>query len=220
MFGDVTLADTALSVAGLDRINVITGDNGSGRTRLLKSIYDQANNNDGLRRFGEPYNLGLSHFGEGYADSADDVTLKDLSRLWLEPNLQDSDESMCLSGRKLLMCFIGATYQNIVDADYDHAEEMVYFHISGINEPVHLKDMGSSFLHCLRVIYAVGSTENGVVVIDDMNLGLTINTFIPLWAVISNIAENNTNQVFVVVTNETAVEALSKLQPIKTITLS
>ena len=90
MFGDVTLADTALSVAGLDRINVITGNNGSGRTRLLKSIYDQANNNDGLRRFGEPYNLGLSHFGEGYADSADDVTMnypppKEVGVSWVIP---------------------------------------------------------------------------------------------------------------------------------------
>lgn len=210
MFGDVQVGSSNLRAAELSRINVIMGENATGRTTLLKSIYDHANNNDGLHRFGEPYNLGLSQFGRGYADTSDDLDLKTLSRLWMVDT--DAGESHPdHTTTELLGFFLKAAYPNIERAEYDSTEEVVFFYLKDTAKRIHIKNMGASLLHVMRIIYAVGATENGVVVIDDIDSGLTMSTLLTLWIAIAKLAEDNGNQVFAVVNSSDAMRAAATI---------
>jgi AAA15 family ATPase/GTPase len=90
------------------------------------------------------------------------------------------------------------TYQGVI---------MMHGYLKGYDQPVPLPLLGDGTRRCLSVVLAIGSAENGVVLVDEIENGIHHSAMKALWSVIAEASRTFNCQVFATTHSDECIRA-------------
>jgi AAA15 family ATPase/GTPase len=84
---------------------------------------------------------------------------------------------------------------------------MIHGYLKGFDEPIPLPIMGGGVQRALSILLAIGSAENGVVLIDEIENGIHHSALKDLWAVIAEASRVFNCQLFATTHSDECIRA-------------
>lgn len=190
--GDTKVGFSTVDAKNLGVINIINGLNSTGKSRLLTSIDEQVRLHSDIS----------SIIIDGEAIKNPDFCA--MGDVWDALAHHDEKITDAMAIIKLVNKLVDKVFTSDVDGlIYVELVDPVH---SRIREQVALSDMGTTFIRLIQNLLAMNTMQDGIVLIDDFDMGVNQDHFLPLWVYLIKVAMQNNNQVFVVVHNHICIE--------------
>ena len=175
-----------------NQINLIVGKNGVGKTRLLEAIAEVVGYmpDKGIER------VDLSSF--------DTEELTELIHDW--KNLSKKFPN----ARGHIFKLLRAAEPDFCDFSYGAYVDELAVELGSQKERVDIYDMSSGFKRVFEICVRAWACENGVLLIDDFELGLHHSIQTPLWEYIIKVAKERKNSVFATTHSGDAILGFAK----------
>ena len=190
--GDTKVGFSTVDANNLGVINIINGLNSTGKSRLLTSIDEQVRLHSDIS----------SIIIDGEAIKNPDFCA--MGDIWDVLAHDDEKITDAMAIIKLVNKLVDKVFTSDVDGlIYVELVDLVH---GGIREQVALSDMGTTFIRLVQNLLAMNTMQDGIVLIDDFDVGVNKDHFLPLLVYLVKMAVKNNNQVFMVVHNYICIE--------------
>lgn len=178
----------------LCQLNLIVGKNGVGKTHLLKAISELMNDN---------VNVNYQHIHKNSFSSED---LQSLIAQWKSISKHHPHV------RGYILKILSEATHDFVDFDLEHSEydDELFIEFGSHENRISFNDMNSGFKRAFEICVKAWSVENGLVLIDDIDLHLGRSVQEPLWTYIAKVAHARHSRFFVTTHSGDAITAFAK----------
>lgn len=182
-----------LSNVELARMNLIIGDNGTGKTRALDKIHSSVR-----ERHGE---IDVFTVGGQSFCSSDIKNLNNMKNTGLL-----SGFSKDIGQATSLLRSVEPSFEKLVETDDEHG---IMVKLEGRKELVSINDMSAGFKKLLEISLKAINLVEGFLLIDDVDFGLHYTKHEALIKLILDTAKTNENQVFMTTHNNEFIQSFS-----------
>ena len=186
LLGESCINHTDISTTQISGINLVSGNDKTGMTKLMQSINKAVSLRD----------------QKTYMVDDREVDVLGLSDCWYYIECHPQMIEAALDLLKTTYPSIEAIFINDDDCE-------MYVSMEGEEHAVSLHDMSMDYAKLLTAIVGSCVINNGIVLIDDV-LELPEHAIEPFWVFVTQMAYSQNNQVFVASTNPDVVAAFSK----------
>lgn len=177
MFGESNVSMTRISTKEFGVVNLVVGANGTGKSTLLRAIDAQVNAQSDV---------------SSYLIDSSEPDFVGMGDVWAAM----SDDRNALSSAMLLIKSTHSLVEKVFSSNEDGG---IRVKLTEVPTAVKLEEMGAGFIRLIEIIVASYAMNNGVILIDDIDAGISSNVFKPLWLYLAKNAKRKNNQIIAVV---------------------
>lgn len=167
-------------------MNLIVGANSVGKTRLLKAMTDVCR-----------YSLINEH-------SFDCGDLEDFIETWKKISTKHP------LVRGAILALLRKVEPDFYDFENNDNPDQLFVELVSTKESVDIYNMGSGFKRIFEIAVRAWEIKDGVILIDDVELGLHWSVQAPLWAYLIQVAKERNNRIFATTHSGDAITAFAK----------
>lgn len=178
-----------LELQNLSDINLIVGQNGIGKSKLLRSLY----------------------FDEIDELKCNKLLYRCFGNLEPIPLFDENREKINDSFKKIFLKYVQIFNNEIIDIEFDWYTDYTCIRFTKNNNEKFLLGAThylTSFEQVISIIFHALTLENGILLLDDFGGNLSYNTSFKLWNILIEISKMNNLQIFAAVQNMDSIISL------------